>query len=115
MKARIAILVTCLALALALPVLAQVSANYPGERDASSDLSWHVIAGGGGRMESVGHTMLGTAGQPLVGTMMTSSGHTLCSGFWCSGGGQYRVYLPLVVRDLRPTSGIIFSDDFEVP
>jgi hypothetical protein len=100
-------LIACLllALALAVPVLAQVSSNY--------DLSWHVIAGGGGRMESAGgHTLLGTAGQALVG-QMSSSGHSLCSGFWCSAVEGYRVYLPLVVRNFRPTSGSIFADDFD--
>jgi hypothetical protein len=80
-------------LALALPVLAQVSSNY--------DLSWHVIAGGGGKMASAGHTLAGTSGQPVIGAMSSSpGGHTLCSGFWCGAaaetGGQ--VYLPLVLR-----------------
>ncbi len=79
-----------LMLLLALPVLAQVSSNY--------DLSWHVIAGGGGKASSAGHTLMGTIGQPVTGRMI-STGHALCSGFWCSGGAvQYRIYLPLVSR-----------------
>lgn len=61
-------------LALVLPVLAQISALY--------DLSWHVIAAGGGKMESAQHTLHGTVGQALTG-QMSSSGHALCSGFWC--------------------------------
>ena len=81
--------ILCLSLTVAVSALAQVSANY--------DLSWHVIAGGGGRMASSGHTLVGTAGQPLTGPML-SSGYTLCSGFWCSGAVSYRVYLPLVLR-----------------
>ncbi len=81
--------ILCLSLAVAVPALAQVSANY--------DLSWHVIGGGGGQSASAGHTLQGTAGQSLTG-MMSSSGHTLCSGFWCGGTAQYRVYMPLVVR-----------------
>ena len=84
-------LVVCLVLAVAVPVLAQVSSNY--------DLSWGVVAGGSGRMESAGgHAVLGSAGQPLAGSMMTSGGHALCSGFWC-GAAAYRVYLPMVVRN----------------
>jgi hypothetical protein len=80
--------------AFASAVLAQVSANY--------DLSWHTIAGGGGRMESAGHTLLGTAGQSLTGPM-SSSARALGSGFWCNDlPGEtpqfHRVYLPLVTR-----------------
>lgn len=84
----ILMLVACLALAV--PVLAQVSANY--------DLSWHVIAGGGGRMAGAQYTLQGTTGQPVTGPA-ASSGHTLCSGFWCGvAETEYRVYLPLVLR-----------------
>jgi hypothetical protein len=77
-------------------VLAQVSANH--------DLSWHVIAGGGGRMESAGHSFLGTAGQPLTGPM-SGSGHAVGSGFGSAGyePGEtpqiYKVYLPLVMNE----------------
>jgi hypothetical protein len=81
-------LVACLALAI--PALAQVSAIY--------DLSWHTIAGGSGKMNSAQHTLYGTVGQPATG-QASSSGHTLCSGFWCSGEtGDHQVYLPLVLR-----------------
>jgi len=85
------VLVAFLLLGLTVPVLAQVSSSY--------DLSWHVIAVGGGRMESAGgHTVLGTAGQSLVGPMV-SGGHALCGGFWCGAAARYRVYLPLVVHN----------------
>lgn len=46
------------------------------------DLSWHVIAGGGGQMQSASYTLIGTVGQPSAGTM-TMSSSALCSGFWC--------------------------------
>jgi hypothetical protein len=90
------VLVACLALVAPVlrqtqdVVLAQVSANY--------DLSWHVIAGGGGRMAGTQHTLQGTTGQAVVGPA-AGSGHTLCSGFWCGVGAGYRVYLPLVLRN----------------
>jgi hypothetical protein len=100
------VLVTLLLLALVVPVLAQVSSNY--------DLWWHAIAGGGGRMESAGgHTVLGTTGQALIGTMKAGSGHTLCSSFWCGTMEQYRVYLPLVVCNFHPSSGLILSENFD--
>jgi hypothetical protein len=80
------VLVACLALVV--PVLAHVSANY--------DLSWHVIAGGGGKMESTQYTLQGTTGQPVIGSA-AGSGHTLCSGFWCGvAETEYQVYLPLL-------------------
>lgn len=84
------LLVLAILLTLAVPVLAQVSSNY--------DLSWHVIGGGGGKMASAGHTLQGTTGQALVGRM-SSAGHDLCSGFWCAGEAEYRVYLPLALRN----------------
>ena len=105
MKIRIAIVSLLACLVVALPTLAQVSSNY--------DLSWHVIAGGGGQMESTGgHALPGTAGQVPVGKMMTGGGHSLCGGFWCSAVERYRIYLPLVVRNSSSTSGLIFSDNF---
>jgi len=84
------VLVVLGCLGLAAPALAQVSSNY--------DLSWHVIAGGGEQMNSTGRTMVGTIGQPLVGAMAAGGGHSLCSGFWCRGEVEYKVYLPLVLR-----------------
>ncbi len=49
----------------------------------SYDLSWYVVAGGGGEMHGTGHTLAGTSGQSLVGTMQGSS-YSVCSGFWCN-------------------------------
>lgn len=90
-REAILVLIACL-LAIVVPVLAQSSANY--------DLSWHVVAGGGGRMESAGHTLLGTIGQADAG-LLTSNDYILSGGFWAGGalaGEIYRVYLPLVLR-----------------
>ena len=81
--------VALLTLLLALPALAQVSSNY--------DLSWHVIAGGGGKSAGAGHTLMGTVGQPVTGRMVSASS-ALCSGFWCSGAALHRIFLPLVIR-----------------
>jgi hypothetical protein len=88
-KARRTVALALLAgLLLAGPVLAQASADY--------DLSWHVIAGGGGRTESANHILEGTLGQPSFGHM-SNTGYTLCAGFWCLPTA-YEVYLPLVLR-----------------
>ena len=85
------------AMALALLALVAISSAVLAQVSANHDLSWHVIAGGGGRMESGSHTLAGTAGQPAIG-LMAGAGHTLCSGFWCGVEAEYRVYLPLVLR-----------------
>jgi hypothetical protein len=89
-QASVIILAGFLLLALASIAFAQVSSNY--------DLSWHVTGGGIGQMGSTGHSLQGTLGQPVAGSM-TSGEHTLCSGFWCTGAAQTEVYLPLVLRD----------------
>ena len=80
------LLLACL-LAVAVPVQAQSSPGY--------DLSWHVVAGGGGRLEGAAYTLQGSAGQPATDSLQGSS-YTLASGFWV--GGIYRLYLPLVRR-----------------
>ena len=85
-----AILTGIILLTLASIAFAQISSNY--------DLSWHVIGGGIGQMESTGHSLQGTLGQTAAGSMV-SDGHTLCNGFWCEGAEEYMVYLPLVLRN----------------
>jgi putative copper export protein len=80
------VLLACL-LAVAVPVLAQSSPGY--------DLSWHVVGGGGGRLEGTAYTLHGTAGQPVV-DLLPGGGYVLAGGFWV--GGIYRVYLPLTLR-----------------
>ena len=90
-------LVACLALAV--PVLRRAQSVVLAQVSAIYDLSWHAIAGGGGKMESAQHTLHGTAGQASIG-QMSSGSHTLCSGFWCGveAGTGCQVYLPLVLR-----------------
>ena len=108
MKRPIAVVSLLVCLALALTAVAQVSGLY--------DLSWHVIGGGGGRMESPGgHQLRGTAGQSLVGTMRVGSGHSLCSGYWRSSAGErFRAFLPLVARRTSArTLGSVFRHDVD--
>jgi hypothetical protein len=62
------------------------------------DLSWRVIAGGSRQMQSASYTMMGTVGQPLAG-LMGNSRHSLGSSFWSGAAAEYRVYLPIVVRN----------------
>jgi len=37
--------------------------------------------------------------QPDAGPTLTGGGYTLVGGFWSGGAVEYRVYLPLVVRN----------------
>ena len=63
---------------------------------ASFDLSWRVLAGGGGRSASTTYAMNSTLGQAVAGY----SCDTQCgiqSGYWQSWLDQ-RVYLPSVLR-----------------
>ncbi len=77
---------------------------------SSYDLSWHVIAGGGGQMQSAGYTLMGTSGQPVAGAMQGSN-YNLCSGFWCGTIAEYRVYLPLTLKNAASQTSL-FTDDF---
>jgi hypothetical protein len=72
--------------------LAQSSASY--------DLSWNVIAGGGGPISGGGYAINSTIGQPVVGVAKDMS-YELCSGFWCGAAVavEYKIYLPVVLRN----------------
>ena len=88
-KTGVAVLAGTILLALVSIAFAQVSSSY--------DLSWHVIGGGVGQMERTGHSLQGTLGQTVSGSM-SSTEHTLCTGFWCQGTEDFVIYLPLVLR-----------------
>jgi hypothetical protein len=65
------------------------------------DLSWHVVAGGGGPASAAGYQVDGTAGQAAAG-LLRGGDYALGSGFWGGGevaGADYRIHLPLLVRD----------------
>ena len=61
-------------------------------------IPWSVIGGGGGHAEAAPYALDGTLGQPIVG-QAASLPYDLCAGFWCGAAAQYRVYLPLVLRN----------------
>lgn len=76
-------------LALATLVLAQSSADF--------DLSWHVIAGGGGHSTSAGYVVHGTIGQPAAGPpAAVSADYQLNSGFWYPP--HFKLYLPATFK-----------------
>nr|MBC7244184.1 hypothetical protein [Chloroflexota bacterium] len=69
---------------------------------ADFDLSWHVIAGGGGQSVSSSYIVSGTVGQAHTGAL-AGGPYTLSGGFWSGGVGVavagYRVYLPSLLRN----------------
>ncbi|MEJ5312550.1 MAG: hypothetical protein WHX52_22515 [Anaerolineae bacterium] len=63
------------------------------------DLSWSTIDGGGHTFSSGGgYTLGGTVGQADAGALSGGS-YTLAGGFWPGAAVEYRIYLPLVLRN----------------
>jgi len=58
----------------------------------------YVIGGGGGHSEAAPYTLDATIGQPVVG-QVENLPYELCSGFWCGAAVEYKIYLPLVLRN----------------
>ncbi len=72
----------------------------PAPAQVTYDLSWHVVAGGGGQSQGGNLILGGTAGQPAAGPAQ-GDGYDLCAGFWCGPGAlQFKVYLPLLLRGM---------------
>jgi hypothetical protein len=86
------LLAVSLVMGLAAPAAAQSGGDY--------DLTWSTVDGGGETFCSGGEYSLGgTVGQPDAG-VLGGGDYALVGGYW--GGAlpvQYRVYLPLVMRD----------------
>lgn len=67
------------------------------QTSTSFDLSWHVLAGGGGRADSAHYAMNGTVGQAAVG-FSDSASYGVQSGYW-QNWPDYVIYLPLVLKE----------------
>lgn len=72
-----------LAMLVLLFAVAVVAALALPAAPAANDLTWQVIAGGGATMGNGNYTLLSTAGQPVVGSSVSSS-YSLLSGYWQS-------------------------------
>ena len=62
--------------------------------NGTSQITRYVIGGGGGQSTGGDYSLYATIGQPVAG----QSGE-LCSGFWCGVAVEYKIYLPLVLRN----------------
>ncbi len=81
-----------LLLLLAAAISAMESTNY--------QLDWFtpLTGGGGGAASSANYAINLTVGQSVAGTA-SGTNNAVCLGYWCDGATQYRVYLPLVLRN----------------
>jgi hypothetical protein len=69
------------------------------QSDDGYDASWWTVDGGGGVLSGGGYTLRGTAGQPDAG-VLNGDGYTLAGGFWAGGRAEYKMYLPLLLRNI---------------
>ena len=90
---RITFLIAVVALLLlAGSALAMDSENY--------SLDWFtLITGSGGGTDSANYAVNFTVGQTIIGGS-SSANYEVCLGYWCGVPAEYRIYLPMVVRDI---------------
>jgi hypothetical protein len=97
-KASSVLLALSILLLLATNAVAQTGGAASTSLNGGYDLTWSTIDGGGYTFSTGGdYTLGGTVGQPDAGAV-TGGVYTLLGGFWGSAA-QYRVYLPLVLRN----------------
>lgn len=85
------LLAVLLLLALAVGTLAQSGGGY--------DITWNTVDGGGYTWsEGGGYALGGTVGQPDAGVLQGGD-YTLAGGFWGGTTVEYKIYLPLVLRN----------------
>jgi hypothetical protein len=83
--------------------LAQARSAQPAPTGAPTggggfEISWYTIDSGGAMFSTGGpYSLGGSIGQADTGTLNSGS-YTLNGGFWPGATGQYRVYLPLILR-----------------
>lgn len=100
-RGPVLLLLTVALLTAASAVLAQSPGEPAALPQATYDLSWWTVDGGG-QTASAGarYTLGGTAGQPDA-AVLNGEDYTLIGGFWAMGTvpmEQKKVYLPLVLR-----------------
>jgi hypothetical protein len=62
-----------------------------------SQVNWHALSGGGGRVASGAYTLDAAVGQPVSGIVGAGS-YAICAGVMCGAEDLNDVYLPMVVR-----------------
>jgi hypothetical protein len=96
----------CAALVTLLLLVSVAQAQTGGQPEQSAatgyDLSWWTVDGGGvvGAGAPGLYTLSGSIGQPDDGPAVANGDYVLVGGFWGGALAQYRVYLPLVLRNM---------------
>ena len=104
-KHKAGILLALAGLLLLMSVVQAQTGNQPeppaSNTAAGYDLSWWTVDSGGVvEAGSPGlYSLSGSIGQPDAGLVLTGGGYTLAGGFWGGAATQYRIYLPLVLRN----------------
>ncbi len=83
--------------AAALLVVLLLTGIAAAQTSASFDLSWHVLAGGGGQAAGTTYAANHTVGQGTIG-WADSSSYGAGIGYWYGAMGGYRIFLPLVLK-----------------
>ena len=74
-------------------------ANDPATPQSGYELSWYTIDGGGATFSTGGsYSLGGTIGQADAGVLSGGS-YQLNGGFWGGSSINYKVYLPLVLKN----------------
>jgi len=79
--------------------LAQFSDGVSARISTGYDLSWWTVDGGGSKVRDDGHVLMGTIGQPDAGPALSKDNYTLIGGFRPGALTQYRIYLPVVLKN----------------
>ncbi len=79
-------------------VLLFLASSVSAGTSPSYTLTADVLASGGQAASSVNYLFVSTLGQPLIGSN-TSAAYSACSGYWCEMLADYRVYLPVILRE----------------
>jgi len=87
------------ALTVAVLLLAGSLSVVQAQRDTGYAVDWWTVDGGGQtEPDGPGYTLSGTMGQPDAAGW-SGGGYTLSGGFWAGGAVQYKIYLPVVLRN----------------
>ena len=99
-RKQIQIGLTLLALAALLLLAGAALANGPVTAPAAYTLDWWTVDGGGGTGSDAGgqYELNDTICQPDA-SVWGNDDYTLVGGFWSSGEAQYRIYIPLILKE----------------
>ncbi len=79
-------------------VLLFLASSASADVSPSYTLAPDVLASGGQAASSTNYSFVSTLGQPLIGSS-SSIAYSACGGYWCEIPADYRVYLPVTLRD----------------